>query len=110
LRAELHEAETSGPGLSNRRAHPQYRAHLEGRIGFVQATNPRQAQRLWATFDRINWTETWLVPGTKRATGAWHRNATRTWCLAPKRKKNLVPGTKTQKGTWHLGGEGTRFL
>ena len=55
LRAEVHEAATKGPSVANRSSHPQYRAHLEGKIGFVQATNPRQARRLWATFDKIQW-------------------------------------------------------
>ena len=55
LRAEVHEAATAGPNMANRTGHPQYRAHLEGKIGFVQATNPNQARRLWATFDKISW-------------------------------------------------------
>ena len=55
LRAEVHEAATKGPKAANRRAHAQYRAHLEGKIGFVQSTNPTQARRLWAAFDKIDW-------------------------------------------------------
>jgi len=55
LRAQLHEAVTQGPAVANRRAHPNYRAHLEGRIGHVQATNPVRARKLWATFDQISW-------------------------------------------------------
>ncbi len=55
LRAVLHDASTNGPAAANRGNHPQFRAHLEGRIGFVQATNPVRARKLWMMFDRIDW-------------------------------------------------------
>ncbi len=55
LRAQLHEAVHHGPAVANRRGHPNYRAHLEGRIGHVQATNPVRARKLWAMFDQISW-------------------------------------------------------
>ena len=55
LRAELHEAVTKGPARANRHDHPQYRSHLQGRVGFVQATNPAKARKLWALFDSIDW-------------------------------------------------------
>lgn len=57
LRAELHEAATSGPSKANRTGHSQYRSHLQGRLGFVQATNPTKARKLWALFDRIDWAD-----------------------------------------------------
>ncbi len=55
LRAVLHDAACNGPATANRLGHPQFRAHLEGRIGLVQATNPARARSLWRTFDRIDW-------------------------------------------------------
>lgn len=55
LRAVLHDAAVNGPAMANRRHHPEFRAHLEGRIGFVQATNPARARKLWLVFDRIQW-------------------------------------------------------
>lgn len=56
LRAELHEAVTKGPAHANRNGHRQYRSHLQGRLGFVQATNPAKARKLWSLFDAIDWT------------------------------------------------------
>ena len=55
LRAQLHEAIHHGPAAANRREHPNFRAHLEGRIGHVQATNVVRARKLWVMFDRISW-------------------------------------------------------
>ena len=58
FRAELHEAVTKGPEKANRSGHPQYRSHLQGRLGFVQATNPMKARKLWLVFDQIDWSGT----------------------------------------------------
>ena len=55
LRAQLHDASLNGPTTANRMGHPHFRAHLEGRIGFVQATNPVRARKLWRVFDQITW-------------------------------------------------------
>lgn len=55
LKAVLHDAKVNGAARANRSGHPQFRAHLEGRIGFVQATNPKRARKLWALFDAIAW-------------------------------------------------------
>ena len=55
LKAVLHDARTNGVESANRSGHPQFRAHLEGRIGFVQTTNPKRARKLWAMFDAIGW-------------------------------------------------------
>ena len=55
LRAVLHDARQNGPAVANRHGYPQFRSHLEGRIGFVQATNPARARKLWAAFDAIVW-------------------------------------------------------
>ena len=55
LKAILHDAAVNGPAAANRQQHPQFRAYLQGHIGFVQATNPQRARRLWRLFDRIQW-------------------------------------------------------
>ena len=55
LRAVLHDALVNGPAAANRSGHPQFRSHLEGKISFVQATNPQRARKLWAAFDKIDW-------------------------------------------------------
>ena len=55
LRAQLHEAIHHGPASANRQGHPNFKAHLEGRIGHVQATNIVRARKLWLMFDRISW-------------------------------------------------------
>jgi len=55
LKAILHEAIVSGPEQANRSDHQQFRSHLEGRIGFVHATNPHRATKLWKKFDQITW-------------------------------------------------------
>ena len=36
-------------------AHPRYRAHLDGRIGYVESINPAKGQRLRAIFNQIGW-------------------------------------------------------
>ena len=55
LRALLHNAARTGPAEQNRDAVPDFRAHLLGRIAWVDATNPRRGAKLRAAFDRISW-------------------------------------------------------
>lgn len=55
LRALLHNAARHGPASQNRAGHPDFRAHLAGRIGWVAAVNPARGDRLRAAFDRIVW-------------------------------------------------------
>ncbi|HKE75122.1 MAG TPA: reverse transcriptase family protein [Acidimicrobiales bacterium] len=55
LRAALHEAATDGPAAANRAGHPDFRAHLEGRIAWAGAGNPARAARLQRAFDAIEW-------------------------------------------------------
>ena len=55
LKALLHNAVRFGPESQNRERHPDFRAHLLGRIGWVQQLNPDRAARLRASFDRIVW-------------------------------------------------------
>lgn len=55
LEAILTNCVRFGPESQNRAKLPDFRAHIEGRIGFVQMINPAQGQRLRALFEAINW-------------------------------------------------------
>lgn len=55
LRAILHDAVINGPDHANRDDHPDFRAHLDGRIGWVEQLNPTRAARLRRQFELINW-------------------------------------------------------
>ncbi|WP_020667392.1 reverse transcriptase family protein [Amycolatopsis nigrescens] len=56
LRALLHNCARTGPGVQNRHGHPDFRAHLLGRIGWAGASSPARAAKLREMFDRISWT------------------------------------------------------
>ena len=55
LKATLHNCLARGPVAQNRAGHPDFRAHLLGRIAHLGTLNPARAARLRATFDRIAW-------------------------------------------------------
>jgi RNA-directed DNA polymerase len=55
LKATLTNCVRFGPASQNREAHPNFRAHLEGRVGFVQQINPARGERLRAIFNQIHW-------------------------------------------------------
>ena len=55
LRAVLHDAARAGPERANRTAHPDFRAHLLGRISRVAEADPARGERLHAAFARITW-------------------------------------------------------
>ncbi len=55
LKAILANCVRQGPETQNRAAHPQFRAHLEGRVGFAEAINPAKAKRLRALYEQIRW-------------------------------------------------------
>ena len=55
LKAILTNCIRHGPETQNREAHPHFRAHLEGRVGFVESINPAKGQRLRALLDQIEW-------------------------------------------------------
>jgi RNA-directed DNA polymerase len=55
LKATLHNCVRQGAQAQNRAAHPHFRAHLDGRIGWVELINPSKGQRLRAIFERISW-------------------------------------------------------
>lgn len=55
LKATIHNCLRSGPASQNRAAHPNFRAHLEGRITWVEQINPPRAAKLRAIFEKIDW-------------------------------------------------------
>ena len=55
LKATLHNCVRQGAQTQNRTAHAHFRAHLDGRIGWVESMNPSKGQRLRAIFERISW-------------------------------------------------------
>lgn len=57
LRAVLHNAAVHGPAGQNRAGHPDFRAHLAGRVSWVESVNPGRGARLRAVLDRIDWPE-----------------------------------------------------
>jgi RNA-directed DNA polymerase len=55
LKATLNNCVRLGPEKQNREAHLQFRSHLEGRVGFVEAINAAKGLRLRKLFDQIQW-------------------------------------------------------
>jgi ribosome-interacting GTPase 1 len=55
LRAILHNAAVHGPQSQNHGALPDFRAHLLGRISWVESLNPSRGARLRDTFRTIPW-------------------------------------------------------
>lgn len=57
LRAALHDAVVHGPEVANRRGVPDFRAHLTGRVGWVESVNPVRGRRLRDQLEAIVWPE-----------------------------------------------------
>jgi len=55
LKATLTNCVRLGPESQNRDAHPRFRSHLEGRVGFVEMINPARGMRLRKLLERIAW-------------------------------------------------------
>lgn len=55
LKATLTNCVRLGPESQNREAHPNFKEHLEGRIGFVEMVNPDKARRLRKLWEQIAW-------------------------------------------------------
>jgi len=55
LKATLTNCVRKGAASQNREGHPMYRAHLEGRVGFVESINPAKGRRLRKIFEQIAW-------------------------------------------------------
>ncbi len=55
LKAILHNCSRHGPALQNRDGSRDFRAHLDGRVGWVESVNPGRGVRLREVFDTIMW-------------------------------------------------------
>lgn len=55
LKATLNNCVRFGPESQNRDAHPHFRSHLEGRVGFVEMINPTRGKRLRKILDQVKW-------------------------------------------------------
>jgi hypothetical protein len=55
LKAILHNARVHGPASQNREALPEFRAHLLGRLSWVQSLNPERGEKLRRQFTSIVW-------------------------------------------------------
>ena len=55
LKATLHNCLTRGPLGQDRGGHPDFRAHLLGRIAHLASLNPARGAKLRGLFDRIDW-------------------------------------------------------
>ena len=55
LKAILHNCRRNGPAAENRAGHPDFRAHLDGRVGWVEQVNPTRGQRLREMYAAIAW-------------------------------------------------------
>ena len=55
LKAILTNCTHGAPASQNRDAHPDFRAHLSGRVAFVESIHPIRGAKLRAIFNRIEW-------------------------------------------------------
>jgi RNA-directed DNA polymerase len=55
LKAILTNCIRRGPASQNRDAHADFRAHLAGRVSFVEMINGKRGARLRSLFEQIGW-------------------------------------------------------
>lgn len=55
LKALLHNAKAHGAQTQNRDNHPDFAAHVRGRVAWVHAVNPQRGRKLLELFDAIDW-------------------------------------------------------
>jgi len=55
LKATLHNCIKNGPEAENRSGLRDFRAHLDGRVSWVESVNPQRAERLRRMFEAIRW-------------------------------------------------------
>jgi hypothetical protein len=55
LKAILTNCIRTGPATQNRDSHPEFRAHLQGRVAFVDMIQPAKGAHLQALFNQIQW-------------------------------------------------------
>lgn len=56
LRAILHNCIVTGPAAQNQADHPDFRAHLHGRIAHIGETSETRRRKLLAMAERVDWT------------------------------------------------------
>ncbi|HVJ67870.1 MAG TPA: reverse transcriptase family protein [Caulifigura sp.] len=57
LKATLFNCVKLGPSTQNRKGHPQFAAHLQGRIAHVSSINAAKGTKLKALYARIDWSK-----------------------------------------------------
>ena len=57
LKAILTNCVRHGPASQNRERHPDFAAHLKGRISWVRFIHPEKGAKLRSIFERIDWSE-----------------------------------------------------
>ncbi|HEX4231095.1 MAG TPA: hypothetical protein VHZ07_20630 [Bryobacteraceae bacterium] len=55
IKATVTNCVRHGPVSQNRAGHPQFRAHLEGQVAFLEMVNPKKATRLRRVLAEIQW-------------------------------------------------------
>ncbi len=55
LKALLHNAATHGPASQNREEVPDFKAHLRGRISWIESLNPERGRKLHKLLAEIDW-------------------------------------------------------
>jgi hypothetical protein len=55
LRAVLHNCARTGPAAQNRTGHGDFRAHLTGRVAWVESLDPRRGALLRAVLEAVDW-------------------------------------------------------
>jgi RNA-directed DNA polymerase len=55
LKAALHNCVVHGPREQNRQNAPDFRAHLDGRVSWIEAVNPHRGAKLRRIFNSIRW-------------------------------------------------------
>jgi len=55
LKATLYNCVKTGPDAQNRNDHPDFQAHLRGRIAYVQQLNPARGAKLLDLYQQIRW-------------------------------------------------------
>lgn len=58
LKATLHNCARHSASTQNHAGHADFRAHLSGRVGWVEQLNPARGAKLRAMFETIAWAET----------------------------------------------------
>lgn len=58
LKAIVHNCRRHGPDSQNHAGHPDFRAHLRGRLAWLAALNPAKGARLLHAFAQIDWPDT----------------------------------------------------